>query len=78
MQGIRYLVDESGNRTAVDIDLSSLGDLWERSRARRPPAPSLRHTHATNVPLSPLSPGARPGHPVESGPILPAIRPTSR
>ena len=29
MQGIRYLVDESGNRTAVVIDLSSLGDLWE-------------------------------------------------
>jgi len=29
MQGIRYLIDESGNRTAVVIDLTSLGDLWE-------------------------------------------------
>jgi hypothetical protein len=29
VRGIRYLVDESGNRTAVVIDLTSLGELWE-------------------------------------------------
>ncbi len=29
MKGIQYVVDESGNRTAVVIDLSTHGDLWE-------------------------------------------------
>lgn len=29
MQGISYLVDESGNKTAVVIDLSTFGELWE-------------------------------------------------
>ncbi len=29
MRGIEYLVDEEGNRTAVQIDLKSWGKLWE-------------------------------------------------
>lgn len=29
MSGVRYVVDESGERTAVLIDLREHGDLWE-------------------------------------------------
>ena len=29
MSGIQYLVDDTGRRTAVVIDLSTNGDLWE-------------------------------------------------
>ncbi|MBC8204358.1 hypothetical protein ISS30_00100 [bacterium] len=29
MQGIQYLVDESGKRTAVQIDLKEWGEYWE-------------------------------------------------
>ena len=29
MKGIQYLVDESGNKTAVLIDLKEWGELWE-------------------------------------------------
>ena len=29
MKGIQYVVDETGRRTAVIIDLRELGDLWE-------------------------------------------------
>lgn len=29
MKGIRYVVDEAGNRSAVLIDLRSHGELWE-------------------------------------------------
>ena len=29
MKGIQYVVDDSGNRTAVVIDLSTHGELWE-------------------------------------------------
>lgn len=44
MDGIRYLVDARGRKTAVQIDLSKFGDLWEdfydaalaRSRRREP------------------------------------------
>lgn len=41
MQGIRFVVDEQGNKNAVLIDLSQWGELWEDmydvmvSRARR-------------------------------------------
>lgn len=29
MEGIQYLVDEKGQRTAVVIDLQQHGDVWE-------------------------------------------------
>ncbi len=29
MEGIRYMVDEQGQRVAVVIDLKRYGDLWE-------------------------------------------------
>ena len=29
MEGIQFLVDESGERTAVLIDLKKYGELWE-------------------------------------------------
>lgn len=46
MKGVRYLVDESGERTAVVIDLKQHSELWEDfydralalSRAREPRA----------------------------------------
>ncbi len=29
MEGVRYLVDEAGEKTAVVIDLKQHGELWE-------------------------------------------------
>jgi hypothetical protein len=29
MEGINYLIDEKGQKTAVQIDLKEHGDLWE-------------------------------------------------
>jgi len=29
MEGIRFLVDEQGEKTAVQIDLEKYGELWE-------------------------------------------------
>ena len=29
MKGIQYLVDESGNKTAVQLDLTLYGEIWE-------------------------------------------------
>ena len=29
MEGIRFLVDEQGEKTAVQIDLGKYGELWE-------------------------------------------------
>lgn len=29
MNGVQYLIDENGERTAVVIDLRKLGELWE-------------------------------------------------
>ena len=29
MQGVKYLVDENGERTAVQIDLKVWGEIWE-------------------------------------------------
>ncbi len=29
MQGVKYLVNDSGKRTAVQIDLKVWGELWE-------------------------------------------------
>ena len=29
MEGIRFVTDERGNRTAVQIDLNLYGELWE-------------------------------------------------
>ncbi len=29
MQGIQYVMDDKGNKVAVQIDLKKLGDLWE-------------------------------------------------
>ncbi len=29
MEGIRYIVDDQGKKTAVIIDLKMYGDLWE-------------------------------------------------
>lgn len=29
MRGIQYVVDEQGNKKAVLLDLSEVGDLWE-------------------------------------------------
>ena len=29
MKGIQYVVDESGNKTAVQLDLTLYGEIWE-------------------------------------------------
>jgi hypothetical protein len=29
MRGVKYVIDESGKKTAVQIDLSAWGKLWE-------------------------------------------------
>lgn len=34
MEGIRYIVDDQGKKTAVIIDLKKYGDLWEDSYDR--------------------------------------------
>lgn len=33
MSGIKYIVDEKGNKTAVIIDLKKYGELWEELEA---------------------------------------------
>jgi len=29
MQGVKYLIDENGKKTAVQIDLKVWGEIWE-------------------------------------------------
>ena len=53
MKGIRYVIDQRGRKTAVQIDLKRHGRLWEdfldavvSDRRRREPRESLQQVEA--------------------------------